>query len=241
MDLQAFDTLSNFDSSPDPDWIFHSKLATPPRVDIRFPRSARATPAPDFSQEEDLVAALKDGDESAFEFLSKTHRERMHAVARRFFSEEEDARDAVQEAFLAAYRAIDRFEGQAKLSTWLHRVVVNACLMKLRSRRRKPEQSLDLATAAVLVSRDSRSAQDQLEGHEIAEYVRDAIATLPEPHQSVLRLREIEERDTRETAEILAISPAAVKTRLHRARTALRSRLEDVGEPWNSPRLREAA
>jgi RNA polymerase sigma-70 factor (ECF subfamily) len=241
MDLQAFEPSSNFDSSPDSDWIFQPEMATPPRVALRFPRPARPPRPLDFSREEDLVVALKDGDDEAFEFLVKNHRERMHAVARRFFSEEEDARDAVQEAFLAAYRAIDRFEEQAKISTWLHRVMVNACLMKLRSRRRKPEQSLDSATTSTLVSRTSGSAQDELESHEIATYVRDAIATLPEPHQSVLRLREIEERDTRETAAVLAISPAAVKTRLHRARTALRSRLEDGRERWRLPMLRESA
>lgn len=236
MDLQAFDTVSSFDSSPD--WVFQPELATPPRVALRPERLPRPSRPLDLSREEDLVAALKDGDDDAFAILVKAYRDRLHSVARRFFSEEEDARDAVQEAFLAAYRAIDRFEGNAKISTWLHRVVVNACLMKLRSRRRKPEQSLDAAATETLVSHASGSAQDELEGHEVTQYVRAAIATLPEPHRSVLRLREIEERDTRETAEALAISPAAVKTRLHRARTALRSSLENSDDRWG---MRESA
>jgi len=239
MDLQAFDPNSNFDVSPE--WSFQPELATPPPVDLRLVRPSRPL---DLSREEDLVAALKSGDAEAFEMLVARHRERMHSVARRFFSEDEDARDAVQEAFLAAYRAIDRFEGQAKISTWLHRVVVNACLMKLRSRRRKPEQSLDAAVTATLVSHRSGSAQEALEDHELATCVRDAIADLPEPHQSVLQLREIEERDTRETARVLNITPAAVKTRLHRARTALRSRLENLErncEGWGTQPLLETA
>jgi RNA polymerase sigma-70 factor (ECF subfamily) len=241
MDLQAFDMSAQVKSNPNLAWNFEPDLATPARVDLDFHPPARPPRKLDFSQEVDLVVALKDRDESAFEFLVQTHRERMHSVARRFFSEEEDVRDAVQEAFLAAHRAIDRFEGQAKISTWLHRVVVNACLMKLRSRRRKPEQSLDPTTSASLTVPSLESAQTQLEDHEVVVRVRDAIATLPEPHQSVLRLREIEERDTRETADLLAISPAAVKTRLHRARTALRSRLEDSREHWGMVALRESA
>ena len=165
----------------------------------------------------------------------------MLAVARRFLPEEEDARDAVQEAFLAAYRSIGRFEGQSRLSTWLHRVVVNACLMKLRSRRRKPEQSLDLETTARLASPSAENAHSLLEDHQDATGVRAAIATLPESHQRVLVLRDIEERDTRETARVLAISPAAVKTRLHRARTALRSRLQARETSWNVAGLPRSA
>ena len=239
MDLQAFDTTSHFDSNPD--WAFQPELATPPRVELRSAPPVRRSRSLDFSREEDLVTALKAGDDEAFEVFVAKHRERMHSVARRFFSEEEDARDAVQEAFLAAYRAIDRFEGQARISTWLHRVVVNACLMKLRSRRRKPEQSLDIETTAALTSDSSGNAQDELEGHEVRNFVRAAIAALPEPHQSVLRLRELEERNTLETAQVLSISPAAVKTRLHRARTALRSRLEEGNDRWGMPLLRESA
>ena len=218
-----------------------STLSTEAFDFTEFEPQRRRRTKPDFADESTLVEALRAGNESAFEYLVSTQRERMHAVARRFFAEEEDARDAVQEAFLAAYRAIDRFEGQARLSTWLHRVVVNACLMKLRSRRRKPEQSLDEGTAAGLVSRDPDDAQSRLERREDAAEVQDAISTLPEHHRRVLRLRDIEDRDTRETAEVLSISPAAVKTRLHRARVALRSRLVRADDNWRSAPLSQSA
>ena len=227
------------DASPvlqeDTDWLFNAEVTT------QAPAALRRVSPPDFGVESVLVESLKAGDDAAFNYLVFSESERMHSVARRFFHEDEDARDAVQEAFLAAYRAIDRFEGQARLSTWLHRVVVNACLMKLRSRRRKPEQSLDDASTATLVAHTSEDAHQVLENDEVTSRVHAAIADLPEPHQSVLRLRDLEERDTRETAIVLDISPAAVKTRLHRARTALRTRLMDGGGRWESQTFLQSA
>ena len=90
-----------------------------------------------------LRERLLAGEEGAYEELVRRYGGRMLAVARRFLPVEEDARDAVQDAFLSAFRSIDRFEGHAQLSTWLHRIVVNASLMKLRTRRRHPEQSIE--------------------------------------------------------------------------------------------------
>ena len=101
---------------------------------------ASATPVDD---EATLVAQLRAGDEAAFEQVVRSYGGRLLAVARRIVGSEEDARDAVQDAFLNAFRSLDRFEGNAKLSTWLHRIVVNAALMKLRTRKRKPEQSIE--------------------------------------------------------------------------------------------------
>ena len=90
-----------------------------------------------------LLAGLRAGEDDAYETLLRSHSGRMLAVARRFMASEDDARDAVQEAFVSAFKAMDNFEGDSRLSTWLHRIVVNACLMKLRTRRRKPEGSID--------------------------------------------------------------------------------------------------
>jgi RNA polymerase sigma factor (sigma-70 family) len=90
-----------------------------------------------------LVEGLRRGDEEAFAALVRREGARLLATARRLLGSTQDAEDAVQEAFLQAHRAIDRFNGDSRLSTWLHRIVVNAALMKLRSRRRKPEQALD--------------------------------------------------------------------------------------------------
>ncbi len=183
--------------------------------------------------EGDLLERLRTGDEAAYEELVRAYGGRLLAVARRFLSSEEDARDAVQDAFLSAFRSLDRFEGGSRLSTWLHRIVVNASLMKLRTRRRKPEQPIDDLLPGFLddghiakPAGEWRSAEDVLSSSESRAAVRKAIDRLPENYRNVLLLRDIEELDTEETAELMGISASAVKTRLHRARQALRELLE---------------
>src|SRR5438034_8131282 len=90
-----------------------------------------------------LVDRLRAGDSQAFEELVRTYGGRLLAVARRLTRNDEDAQDVVQSAYLSAFRALGNFEGACQLSTWLHRIVVNTALMKLRSRRRKPEESIE--------------------------------------------------------------------------------------------------
>jgi RNA polymerase sigma-70 factor (ECF subfamily) len=180
-----------------------------------------------------LVERLRRGDGVAFDELLRTHSGRLLAVARRLLSNEEDARDAVQDAFLSAFRSLDRFDGQAALGTWLHRIVVNAALTKLRSRRRRPEKSIeDLLPTFLDDGHQARPARDwpepsaALQRQETRESVRRHIAELPEDYRVVLLLRDIEELDTDETARLLGLTTGAVKTRLHRARQALRTLLE---------------
>jgi RNA polymerase sigma-70 factor, ECF subfamily len=187
-----------------------------------------------------LLAALRDGSAGAYEQLVRTHGGRLLAVARRLLSSEEDARDAVQEAFLNAFRSINRFEGQALLSTWLHRIVVNVSLMKLRSRKRKPEESLDHLLPAFqddghfLDRFDSGTepADERLAREEAQAAVRSAIDELPTHYRTVLLLRDIEGLSTQDVAEQLGITTNAVKLRLHRARQALRTLLAPrLGRP----------
>jgi RNA polymerase sigma-70 factor (ECF subfamily) len=177
------------------------------------------------------VGRLQRGDEAAFEELVRNHGGRLLSVARRFLGSSEDAQDAVQEAFIRAFKAIHTFEERAQLQTWLHRILVNTALMKLRERRRKPEESIDelLPTFAADGHQtvESREWSDALlEQKETAGLVRDAIARLPEPYRVVLVLRDLEERDTAETARILGTTTTVVKVRLHRARQALRTLLD---------------
>jgi RNA polymerase sigma-70 factor (ECF subfamily) len=181
-----------------------------------------------------LVVRLRAGDPRAFETLVREHGGRMLAAARRVVSVEDDARDVVQEALLSAFRSIRSFEGTARLSTWLHRIVINAGLMKLRSRRRRREDPIDDLLPRFVeeghfaepVAQWEGEAETLLEHHETRTMVRRAIDRLPENYRSVLILRDIEELDTDETAAALGIMPNAVKTRLHRARQALRTLLE---------------
>ena len=179
----------------------------------------------------ELVARLQRGDDSAFEAIVRAHSGRLLSVARRFLGNNEDAQDAVQDAFIRAYKAIHTFEARAQLHTWLHRILVNTALMKLRERRRRPTESIEelLPTYTndghqAVASRDWSDAV--LERKETAAMVRQAIAMLPDQYREVLVLRDIEEKDTAEAADILGTTSNVVKVRLHRARQALRTLLD---------------
>jgi RNA polymerase sigma-70 factor (ECF subfamily) len=197
------------------------------------PAHARGSaPAATPEDERALLEGLRAGRDDAYAQLVRTHGGRMLAVARRLLGDGEDARDAVQDAFGAAFRGIGSFAGEARLSTWLHRIVVNAALMKLRTRRRKPEQPIDDLLPAFEADGHRRSPgspwepAERLERAELRARVRDAIARLPESYRTVLVLRDIEELDTGEVADLLGVGKGVVKTRLHRARLALRTLLD---------------
>jgi RNA polymerase sigma-70 factor (ECF subfamily) len=185
-------------------------------------------------QEASLVEALKRGEEAAFAELVRANGGRMLAAARRILKSDDEAHDATQEAFLQAFRAIDRFAGDALLSTWLHRITVNACLMRLRHRKRHPELAID----ELLPSFDDTGHRvedgtawtddvlGRMESARLQKVVRDAIDRLPENYRTVLVLRDIEGLSTEDAAQALGIRPEAAKMRLHRARQALRTLLE---------------
>jgi RNA polymerase sigma-70 factor (ECF subfamily) len=176
-----------------------------------------------------LVTRLKAGDPDAFEELVRTAGGRLLAVARRFLRDEEAARDAVQETFLSAFRAIQTFDGHSQLSTWLHRIVVNASLMRLRSRQRRGEQSLepllptftDEGQHAEAVMSWTECPERLLEQKQMQAIVRQGIGELPDSYRAVLVMRDIEGLSTQEAADLLGISENALKLRLHRARQAL--------------------
>jgi RNA polymerase sigma-70 factor (ECF subfamily) len=183
--------------------------------------------------EQALVLRLRAGDEAAFAELVRENAGRLLAVTRRMLRSEDDARDALQDAFLQAFRGIGRFEGGARLSTWLHRIVINACLMKLRTRRRKPEESIEALLPKFYTDGHRidpgppwrTEMPDPVESREIRTRVRASIDRLPEIYRSVLLLRDIEELSTEETSLLLDIKADTVKVRLHRARQALRALL----------------
>jgi RNA polymerase sigma-70 factor, ECF subfamily len=181
-----------------------------------------------------LVSRLQRGENEAFEELIRTHGAQLLRVARRLLASEEDARDAVQDAFVAAFKSIGTFESAALLSTWLHRIVVNACLMKLRTRRRKPEEDIEQHLPRFLADGHqaestaawSESPETMLQRSELSRLVRRSIDELPETYRAVLMLRDIEELSTEEVAMMLGTTANAVKIRLHRARQALRALLD---------------
>lgn len=190
-------------------------------------------------QEAALVERLRARDAGAFEVLVRTYMPMLLRVARRMMRSEEDARDAVQDAFVSAFRSIDRFGANARLSTWLHRIVVNASLMRLRTQRRHPEESIEeylprfAEDGHSIVRNDdwSETAETLLQRNEIQSVVRAAIDRLPDTYREVLVLRDLEELSTDEAAQALGVTPNAVKIRLHRARQALKTLLDPYMRP----------
>ena len=159
----------------------------------------------------------------------------MLSTARRFVRSEDEAQDVVQEAFIAAFKSIDGFNGTARLATWLHRIVVNAALMRLRTRSRRPQQSIELLLPSYLDDGHPAepaidwgdTAQQAISRDETRVFIREAIEKLPDNYRIVLMLRDIEGLSTEEAARTLGIEPNAAKVRLHRARQALRTLLDE--------------
>lgn len=193
--------------------------------------SGEGAAAAELVREQDLVRRLRDGNEEACEQLVRQHSGAMLQILRRFLRCEEDAHDALQDAFLSAFRSLDRFQGTARLGTWLHRIAVNAALMKIRSSARRNEASIeDLLPKwsadghhAEPVAEWSIAADATAMTAETRAHVRACIDQLPDTWRTVLLLRDIEELSTAEAADLLQISENAVKIRLHRARQALRT------------------
>ena len=157
----------------------------------------------------------------------------MLATARHILQSESDARDAVQEALISVFRSIANFAGEAALTTWLHRIVVNAALMQMRSRRRRAEESIenllprfDESGGWADEALPSTPVADMQECRERLSLLRKCLEQLPDRYRIVLTLRDIEDSDTEQTARMLNVTTNAVKVRLHRARQALKTLVE---------------
>ena len=201
-------------------------VATPP------PTAASSDHRPKAVVEEaELVDRLRRQDESAFETLIRLHGPHMLAVARRYMRAEADAQDVVQDALLNVFKAIGRFDGASRLSTWLHRIVINAALMRIRSRSRHQEASIeDLGSSPDVVGVPrvswSLSAAEVLGRDELREQVRRAVDGLPEVFRIPVRLRDIDGMDMETICDGLGIGMSTLKTRLHRGRALLRQVLD---------------
>lgn len=160
----------------------------------------------------------------------------MLTLAERILQDRHLAEDAVQDAFLNFFRGLKDFEGRSDLKTWLHRITVNASLTKLRQVDRLKEQDIEVHLPE-FDQNDCRveslwpyiaTLEDVLAKEELRAFVIDAINALPDAYRIVLQLRDIEEYSTSEVASLCELSEANVKVRLHRARAALKKRLEPL-------------
>ena len=172
--------------------------------------------------------------ERQLETAVREHGGAMLAVARRLLRNEEDARECVQEAYLRAYAKSELFEGRSTFRTWLHRIVVNTALGMLRKRGNRKTQTIDEFLPEFDASscriepmwQFDETVEQILQRKTVREAVHRGIESLPDIYRAVLVLRDIEEYSTSEVAELLETNIAVVKTRLHRARAALKKQME---------------
>jgi RNA polymerase sigma-70 factor (ECF subfamily) len=196
-------------------------------------RGFSLTPTPNTVafDESTLVARAQAGDAEAFTTLVNQYERKIYRLAKNITQNDEDAEDVLQEAFLKAYEHLSGFKGDSKFYTWIVRIAVNEALMKLRKRKSDRFVSLDepLETGEEEVKREVAVWEDNPEQHysqeEMQKILNEAVESLKPDFRTVFVLRDIEEMNTEETAETLGISVPAVKSRLLRARLALREKL----------------
>jgi RNA polymerase sigma-70 factor, ECF subfamily len=174
------------------------------------------------AQDRALLAAHVAGDGDAFAELVRRHRDRLWAVALRTTGDREDAADALQEALLSAYRHAGSYRGDAAVTTWLHRIVVNACLDTLRRRAARPSVPLS--------DDDARLADpvDTLDQRETSLVVTDALAALPADQRAAIVLVDLQDFSVEEAARILDCAPGTVKSRCSRGRARLAATLRPM-------------
>ncbi|MDO8733350.1 MAG: RNA polymerase sigma factor SigM [Actinomycetota bacterium] len=182
--------------------------------------------------DEELLAEHVTGDPHAFAELVYRHRDRLWAVALRTMGDSNEAEDALQEALISAFRRAEQFRGEAKVTTWLHRIVVNACLDRIRRRSARPTSPL-----AEHDTVDSRlqPAQDHIEQRETQILIAEALAELPQDQRDAVILVDIEGWPIEDAARMLNCPTGTVKSRCSRGRAKLAKRLVDLRNPQSAP------
>jgi len=177
--------------------------------------------------DEELVRKSKEDDERAFGELVSRYESKVYSLALRMLRNPEDAEDVLQDTFLRAYRGIKSFQGASTFSTWIYRITANSALMRLR-KKQLPTVSIENADereAPVNIADWTPGPAEQLLNKELQHEMDEAIEALPPEFRQVFVLRDVEEMSNAEVADILDLSVAAVKSRLHRARIKVRNRL----------------
>jgi RNA polymerase sigma-70 factor (ECF subfamily) len=184
-----------------------------------------ASAAPSDRTDEDVVLQVLDGDTAMFELLMRRHNERIYRAARAITRDDREAEDVMQQAYVNAYSNLRQFQGRAQFATWLTRIAVNEALASVRRRGRYESldgQSPKVESMPVTAGPDP---ERQAFATELGDLLERAIDELPDGAREVFMLREVEELSTAETAASLDVSEDVVKTRLSRARAALRAAL----------------
>jgi len=176
-----------------------------------------------------LLDRARAGDTRAVEQLLARHEVRVYRYGLRMCGNEDDARDVLQETLLAAFRNLASFRGDAQVSTWLYQIARSFCIKQRRRREGEPAQHEDTEGLEVRrVASDTPQSDSHTHAHEVGTLIQAAIATLPSEHREALVLRDVEGLSAEEAAEVVGIEVGALKSRLHRARMALREQLAAV-------------
>jgi len=199
-----------------------------------------ATDDPHDAEDRALLAAHVAGDATAFGTLFTRHRDRLWAVALRTTGDPEEAADALQDAMVAAFRRAESYRGDAAVTTWMHRIVVNACLDRLRRRKVRAAEPLpellddeqERATAARIDPNDPAAAAERAE---VRRNVRAALDRLPPDQRLALVLVDVEGYSVEEAAHILETAPGTIKSRCSRGRARLRVLLAETGLTPGNP------
>jgi len=202
-----------------------------------------ATPPPSRTEpavsDEELITRARARDFGAFEQLLDRYEDKVFRLAYRFVRNETEAKEILQDTFLTVWRKLDTFKGDAQFGSWLYRVATNAALMRLRAQRRHPEVSTEDLPIGYLDNYGqlppasenwAKRPDDELQSGELRRHIQAAVDALPDIYRTVFLIRDVEGLSTEETAEVLQISIPTVKTRLHRARIALRDAITQYFE-----------
>jgi RNA polymerase sigma-70 factor (ECF subfamily) len=179
--------------------------------------------------DEGLLAAARAGDKQALEALLERHQEQVYRFGMKMCRDPEDARDVLQDTLLAMARSVRDFRGASSLSTWLYTIARSFCIKKRRRSKFAPEEERsldsDMAGEARRLAAPGEHPDDALAGREVEHALEQAIGALDPMYREVLLLRDVEGLSAPEVAEVLGVSTQAVKSRLHRARLAVRERV----------------
>lgn len=179
--------------------------------------------------DEMLVLRARTNDRAAFELLMRRHNQRVYRVVRSVLRDPTEIEDVIQQAYLQAFLHLDQFDGTARWSTWVCRIAINEALARLRQRSRfvSSDDAMSEGAMANLSRLSTGDPEREAAGREFGQMVEQAIDGLPEIYRAVLIMRQIEGMTTIETAAVLDVEPDVIKTRLHRARAALRTAIEN--------------
>jgi RNA polymerase sigma-70 factor (ECF subfamily) len=207
------------------------------------PLSATTRDSQATQREQEIIESSRTGDLNAFDQLVVAHQDRIYNLCYWILGHRDDASDATQDAFIRAFRSLDSFRGDSAFGTWLHRIAVNACLDVLQRRKRAPQTYTDLESDSEnspqsdkIAERSSGEANRRLDPARLSaqrerrKVVQEALAQIPEHYRLALVLYDIEGHSYDEIAQTLKLPLGTIKSRINRARLALREHLENKRE-----------